>query len=104
MCLTPHEQILMLAVRVAQAQNALEEFVRGRGLNDPGRQTELQVVRQWLDRRDDQRAIAAFERALTEADSDRALPQLAAHDMNRGVGRPLPKIMDEAAWSYRDSQ
>jgi hypothetical protein len=92
MCLTPHEQILMLAVRVAQAQNALEEFVRGRGLNDPGRQTELQVVRQWLDR------------ALTEADSDRALPQLAAHDMNRGVGRPLPKIMDEAAWSYRDSQ
>jgi hypothetical protein len=89
MCLTPQEQILMLAVRVAQAQNALEEFVRGRGLNDPGRQPELQTVRQWLDRRDDQRAIAAFERALT-ADAE---PLWVEYEPGVSAGRPLPAIM-----------
>jgi hypothetical protein len=99
MCLTPQEQILVLAVRVAQAQNALEEFVRGRGLNDPGQQMELRAVRERLERRDDQRAIAAFERALTTGE-----PMSPAWIEALDPGRPLPVIMDEADWSARNSQ
>jgi hypothetical protein len=113
MCLTPQEQILVLAVRVAQAQNALEEFVRGRGLNDPGQQMELRAVRERLERRDDQRAIAAFERALTmDAEAAcwsspepgvmefrRPAPVVTKDERGRiSLDRPLPAIMSETDW------